>query len=282
LKRLGKVQARPKFDKECGNSYISEGKECHIGKGSGKKSKQKSEKRPKELSHGQRLAGYLIGAAIIVGFEYLSFKQAQKNRAAQKKQAEERWKQYGGQRQAYQNWYENYYKAAAPKKEPWHEVLRVSPKATPQEVKSAFRKLAKETHPDTAKDKDSHERFLKVSSAWEDYVNQHGRKDSLPRRFRADAGIPRTLEPQIVSTLRTAYGNGVLGVVQSKISKDGVVEGIFLGRSRPNVAPRPYRYSIDLVNERIRFRRRDVRRDSEGDCDCEDKKRCSCAKCSAA
>jgi len=48
----------------------------------------------------------------------------------------------------------------------YYEVLGVGAKATPEEIKRAYRKLARETHPDVA-GPDSEERFKEVSRAYE-------------------------------------------------------------------------------------------------------------------
>ena len=48
-----------------------------------------------------------------------------------------------------------------------YEVLGVGKQATPAEIKSAFRKLAKKFHPDQSKEPRAKERFAEVGSAYE-------------------------------------------------------------------------------------------------------------------
>lgn len=103
------------------------------------------------------------------------------------------------------------------------------------------------------------------------------------RRDSASTPIAQSLHPQIVSTLKTVYGNGVLGVSNSKINRDGQIEGVFVGRSRPHEAAKVYNYGIDLVKQDVRFKRARVTRDSENEeCCGGNKKGCECHSCKAA
>jgi molecular chaperone DnaJ len=52
-----------------------------------------------------------------------------------------------------------------------HEILGVSPNASEKEVKSAYRKLAKEYHPDVNKDPGAEAKFKEISQAYEDILN---------------------------------------------------------------------------------------------------------------
>jgi len=49
----------------------------------------------------------------------------------------------------------------------YYEVLGVSDKATLEEIKSAYRKLALKWHPDVCKDPSAHDRFVEISLAYE-------------------------------------------------------------------------------------------------------------------
>jgi ribosomal protein L14E/L6E/L27E len=51
------------------------------------------------------------------------------------------------------------------------KILGVKSDATPEEVKAAFRKMAKKYHPDISKDPTAPEKFMKVRAAYEVMVN---------------------------------------------------------------------------------------------------------------
>ena len=49
----------------------------------------------------------------------------------------------------------------------YYQTLRVSRDATPEEIKRAYRKLARELHPDVNPDASTHEKFKDVTAAYE-------------------------------------------------------------------------------------------------------------------
>ena len=62
-------------------------------------------------------------------------------------------------------------------KRDYYEVLGVSKTATDSEIKSAFRKLAKKYHPDTATDKkNAATEFAKISAAYDILKKHFGKK----------------------------------------------------------------------------------------------------------
>ena len=73
----------------------------------------------------------------------------------------------------------------------YYEVLGVSPKATDEEIKKAFRKLARKYHPDVAKNKKTAEaKFKEVNEANEVLSNPESRRkyDELGANWKTGAG----------------------------------------------------------------------------------------------
>lgn len=59
----------------------------------------------------------------------------------------------------------------------YYGILGVSQKATSEEIKSAYRKLAKTWHPDVCKRSDAHKRFIEISEAYEILSNANARRE---------------------------------------------------------------------------------------------------------
>lgn len=53
----------------------------------------------------------------------------------------------------------------------YYEILGLNQDASEQEIKKAFRRLAKEWHPDVNKSPDAHDRFIEISEAYELLIN---------------------------------------------------------------------------------------------------------------
>src|SRR6267142_5551956 len=69
----------------------------------------------------------------------------------------------------------------------YYETLGVSKTASEDEIKSAFRKLARKYHPDVAKDKkEAEEKFKKINEAYEGLSDPEKRKkyDQLGSRWK--------------------------------------------------------------------------------------------------
>ena len=61
-------------------------------------------------------------------------------------------------------------------KRDYYDVLGVSKNATEQEIKSAFRKLAKKYHPDVSKEPDAAEKFKEAQEAYSVLSDEQKRK----------------------------------------------------------------------------------------------------------
>jgi len=59
--------------------------------------------------------------------------------------------------------------------ETYYDILGVSPEATPEEVRAAYRKLVKQYHPDINPDPDAQERFIAIQQAYETLIDPDAR-----------------------------------------------------------------------------------------------------------
>lgn len=71
--------------------------------------------------------------------------------------------------------------------ETWYDILGVSRDATPDEIRAAYRRLAKQYHPDINQDPGANERFTAIQQAYETLIDPESRaRHDLT--LRGDAG----------------------------------------------------------------------------------------------
>lgn len=71
----------------------------------------------------------------------------------------------------------------------YYEILEISPKASKDEIKAAFRKLAKKYHPDTnVNDKTLGEKFREINEAYSVLNDENSRKQYDDKLFKSKTG----------------------------------------------------------------------------------------------
>ncbi|MBW2066943.1 MAG: DnaJ domain-containing protein [Deltaproteobacteria bacterium] len=71
----------------------------------------------------------------------------------------------------------------------YYMVLGVSRGADPEEIKKAYREVAKKYHPDATRSKESTQRFLEIREAYETLSNEKKRKEYDRELARRESGI---------------------------------------------------------------------------------------------
>ncbi|KAG9454613.1 hypothetical protein H6P81_007517 [Aristolochia fimbriata] len=78
---------------------------------------------------------------------------------------------------------------ASPKETPY-DVLGVSPSATPEEIKRAYRRLALKFHPDVNKETNAQEKFMRIKHAYNTLLNSKSQRKYGSRSSTSDYGSP--------------------------------------------------------------------------------------------
>lgn len=66
-------------------------------------------------------------------------------------------------------------------KENYYEVLDISREATLDEIKSAYRRLAKKYHPDLCSEPNAEEKFKEISEAYEVLIDEPKKRNTMKR-----------------------------------------------------------------------------------------------------
>ena len=152
-------------------------------------------------------------------------------------------------------------------KRDYYEVLGVSKNATQDEIKSAFRKLAKKYHPDVSKEPDAESKFKEVQEAYAVLSDEQKRKqyDQFGHAAFDGAGAGQG-----------GFGGGFSGFDFSGFDYGDIFDNIFDGLGgfgRRNASNRSHRGSDSLMGMKLTFEeavygcKKDITLDVIDDCD---------------
>ena len=75
-----------------------------------------------------------------------------------------------------------------PIKQDYHKILGVSPKASPEQIKKAYRKLAMRYHPDHNKDKEALAKFKEIREAYAVLSGKENPPKQVPKNRASNTG----------------------------------------------------------------------------------------------
>lgn len=169
--------------KPCGEGYISSDKKCREGEGAALKSPETKEAIDPEAKKKAEVAkGQWILAATILGIYATAVVADVAIASARQKEYEEAARQW---RERYSNYYGNYRSSwnnayGSPpreeKKPEWWDVLGVNKNASAEDVRKAYKKKAREFHPDVNKSPEAEEMMKNINDAFD---RSGRRRDSL-------------------------------------------------------------------------------------------------------
>jgi curved DNA-binding protein len=128
----------------------------------------------------------------------------------------------------------------------FYQILGVSKDASQEEIQRAYRKLAREYHPDVNKDPAAEDRFKDVSEAYNVLSDPQNRRryDAFGPGFRQ---VPEDVDPQAWRRAQAAAGAGRAGRASggfsygpaSEMDLDDLLGGLFGGRAGRGWGPVP-------------------------------------------
>ena len=89
----------------------------------------------------------------------------------------------------------------------YYKTLGVDKKASQEEIKKAYRKLARQYHPDTNKDAGAEERFKEISEAYDVLGGPREAQEVRPRRLRLRAAAARSAAAPAAARRRGDFGS---------------------------------------------------------------------------
>jgi curved DNA-binding protein len=92
----------------------------------------------------------------------------------------------------------------------YYRILGVAPEATADDIKAAYRKLARKYHPDVNKDKDAHARFVEIGEAYE-ALGDPQKRTAYDQLRAAGYREGQEIEPQAQAAGGARAGGGFRG-----------------------------------------------------------------------
>jgi DnaJ-class molecular chaperone len=110
-----------------------------------------------------------------------------------------------------------------------YDTLNLTPEASIQDIKVAYRRLAKEYHPDSGNTGGDAARFLAVNEAYKALLNQHGPRVTPPPQREQTVNRPQPeREPEPAWRFEGVAENGPDTIYIIRVREDALIDGIKL------------------------------------------------------